>query len=1194
MPYILDLLQIDRQFESSVNLLIDKGNLKKVEGYIPLASSTAVLKRYLSNAVNNTSEKSTMLIGPYGRGKSHLLLVLSTILEKLGSRDTYRAIRETDPEAGELIDRWFSQDKRMLTVVLSNTGEALNQTFMLALYEALKTAGLEGIMPNTYFMEALKAIDNWKENFPETYRSFVKELGKINLDVDYFVRQIGRFDERCLEKFKEIYPLLTSGSIFNPMINMSVVSVYTEMARLLCEKYGYAGMLVVFDEFSKYIEGNTKENVSVNMKIIQDFCEMANHSHEYPVHVVFVAHKSIREYRDVLPEKVIQGFKGIEGRIKEVLFVSPEKNSYGLIGHAVRKQEDMFETVSGLNEYIKFQQGSKSLPCFSGVFTSEEFENTVIKGCYPVNPAAAYMLLRISEKTGQNERTLFTYMANDEPGSMIRQLKGRSVGEEINAADIYDYFENLFKDNGTLPLIHNEWLKADYALTKAENEAEKRIIKSLALILMVNRAEELPAGRNSLLYASGLVAERFDEAVNALMDRLILVYRERTKEYSFKNNIGIDLFKEVRKKAGSSFAKIELIRELKNIIELRYLFPRKYNIDFTMTRFFEYAFINSESFFAIERAGVLFNKSVSDGKIIVIMDGFNLEEERIAGKLKEWDDPRVMAVKPHEGFDKVQSVKYLLAVRKLLADESFTENNKALIQELKLYEEDLLFEINSAVSRMTSPVLGDCSLITINGCFKGEVTNRQFNKILSDTCKLSYRNAPRINNEQINRRNLTSQIKKARGKIIKSILGQESFSQYDNGKSPEAAIFRAVFYGTGILGKASEADTGTAVVLKEIRTFIESCSGRKRCFDVLYDRLEGLGFGVRRGVIPILLAFSFAGFQDMPFIYFSSREVVLDDECLGRINETPGSYYLLVEESSAKKNEYLKNLEDIFGGGSTGKSMMAGERLAAIADAAKRWYRGLAHYTMKVSEAEWQLYSEPDAEASYREFDCIRKIFKKQELNPREIIFDRLPEVFGCESVCDGQAVLRLEKTKRYMERFTDMVKAKTAFFIGRIFDTNGGNLCVILRNWYAGLPDRVVNGVHPPRHHELLKVISGISGCDEIKAAELLAKASTGIYIEDWSEGSRKICLDTIEQFYVSISEASGECESPEIGANELIMREAGKDRVCYYSRVEESSTGIFLKNAIEDVMNEFGDGIDENEKISVLVDLLKSITGK
>lgn len=40
---------------------------------------------------------------------------------------------------------------------------------------------------------------------------------------------------------------------------------------------------------------------------------------------------------------------------------------------------------------------------------------------------------------------------------------------------VYDYFENLFRDNVSLTNIHNEWLKADYAITKAESLAEEKV-----------------------------------------------------------------------------------------------------------------------------------------------------------------------------------------------------------------------------------------------------------------------------------------------------------------------------------------------------------------------------------------------------------------------------------------------------------------------------------------------------------------------------------------------------------------------------------------------------------------------------------------------------------------------------------------------------------------------------------------------
>ena len=59
--------------------------------------------------------------------------------------------------------------------------------------------------------------------------------------------------------------------------------------------------------------------------------------------------------------------------------------------------------------------------------------------------------------------------------------------------------------------------------------------------------------------------------------------------------------------------------------------------------------------------------------------------------------------------------------------------------------------------------------------------------------------APKINNELINRNYVSSQIKKARRKIVTNILRGDDFSEYHKGTGPEATIFRAAMYYTGIL-----------------------------------------------------------------------------------------------------------------------------------------------------------------------------------------------------------------------------------------------------------------------------------------------------------------------------------------------------------------------------------------------------------
>lgn len=77
-----DVVSVDSRFEQSVNLMLDLNNEKKIEGYIPTRSSVNVLQTYINDILDTNGSRATTLIGPYGKGKSHLLLILLSLLRK--------------------------------------------------------------------------------------------------------------------------------------------------------------------------------------------------------------------------------------------------------------------------------------------------------------------------------------------------------------------------------------------------------------------------------------------------------------------------------------------------------------------------------------------------------------------------------------------------------------------------------------------------------------------------------------------------------------------------------------------------------------------------------------------------------------------------------------------------------------------------------------------------------------------------------------------------------------------------------------------------------------------------------------------------------------------------------------------------------------------------------------------------------
>lgn len=216
-----------------------------------------------------------------------------------------------------------------------------------------------------------------------------------------------------------------------------------------------------------------------------------------------VAHKSIKEYGKYLSQEIINSFTGIEGRLIEKYFVTSSKNNYELIKNAILKDDEKLLEIPHYEKYLGDNLCKEffSLPAFKSKFLENEFKDIIFRGCYPLNPVAAYLLLNVSEKVAQNERTLFTFISNDEPHSMARFINEHTKDMEwsIGADLIYDYFSTLFKKEVSNEYIHNIWLSSEYAIDKCKDEDQRKVLKALAIILIVNKEDEIPANDRNLM-----------------------------------------------------------------------------------------------------------------------------------------------------------------------------------------------------------------------------------------------------------------------------------------------------------------------------------------------------------------------------------------------------------------------------------------------------------------------------------------------------------------------------------------------------------------------------------------------------------------------------------------------------------------------------------------------------------------------
>ena len=244
-----------------------------------------------------------------------------------------------NPRLFQLVQNYYESDNKILPVVITGSNTSLTQAFLLALQRVLSENNLLDVMPETNYRAAIAVIERWQVNFPDTYRQLESALDE---PVSELINKLKNFDISAYEKFERIYPSLTAGSIFNPFLGFDVIDLYESVAKSLQEK-GYAGLYVVYDEFSKYLEANITEASVSDTKMLQDFAEKCNRSGALQLHLMLICHKEVANYIDKLPKQKVDGWRGVSERFKHIHLNNNFSQTYEIIASVIQKQPALWD-----------------------------------------------------------------------------------------------------------------------------------------------------------------------------------------------------------------------------------------------------------------------------------------------------------------------------------------------------------------------------------------------------------------------------------------------------------------------------------------------------------------------------------------------------------------------------------------------------------------------------------------------------------------------------------------------------------------------------------------------------------------------------------------------------------------------------------------------------------------------------------
>lgn len=1189
-------------FQYSVNIAYDINDEKKIKSYIPSMGSLQIIEDILASTDNKSTDRARILTGAYGKGKSHLILYILAMLSgqnsSLFSTVIQKAAKE-NPTLEKNIRSYFTSGKKLLPVIVNATSLNIEATFLQSLDSALNRAGLSSIMPETFFDAAVEKILLWKKQYPNTYRDFEKRTGRNG---EVFIDHLKKYDHGCYELFVRIYPLLTSGSEFNPLVGSDIIAIYESVIREISH-FGYNGIFVVYDEFGKFLEGSVDKSSAMDIKLIQDFAEKCNRSSVNQLHILLISHKSIDNYIGRLPKTKVDAWKAVSNRFKAISISNDESEIYDMVATVLDRDEERYKRFVNLhqNRFDVLERLVSKESSFQAIKTPRL--ESIVYRCYPLHPYTLLLLPRISELVAQNERTIFTFLSSTERYSVPYFLRTDESEFPIIEPDyVYDYFEKLFKGEPYGSSIKKQWQITTAALAKLkeyDNTLAEKIVKTIALIYCVNDFEIIPPSWD-------LICDIY--SVNFSWAEI-----EAAKQTLKKSHLLIELMYKpyVRISEGSRYDVLELIQQeiykIENIIKtsdvfnsyhsVKYLYPVQYNDEHEIVRYFDFKFVDVDEMSTIMPNGLSLETD-ADGVVYAILVQSDNELLRATELASNIHNHRAVFIVPKTYFDcKSIAASYQANVN---LKNAYAGKELELLEELDYILEDRQNVLDAYISNTFFRYDKGGSAVYYDGVEQSISRKAQLSQLLSNIMSQIYSKTPKIVNDLINKNQISSTIRSARNKILSALLsGSYKKNLGLAGNGPEVNILRSTLIIPGVFIGDDEdahleldcADKDVKAVLSVIKKHIvQSTQSQNHTFAELYDILTSpeYGYGLKKGVIPIYLAVVLAFYKAHIVILHRDRELPLSANVLCDIDYCPGDYSIVLEAWDEKKEIYIANLEDVFSDFVSASDKSNGS-FVYIVKAMRRWFLQLPKYAVVTK----QVYSEdgeicPLDKASIR----FRNALNSPELNAHEFLFERLPKIYESE---DYDALI-----KSLRHSFRCINDAYNNIHIKLINDLKGvlGNskpdsLPSLMENFYDDLKTTTKEHSFSGKVSMFLDVAKHPNN-DEYKLVELIARAIFNLRMSDFTDEIMNCYISEVDAVIKEIrkyDEQLANSGKPQGGYKIIFTDENGQEVTKQFDMAEYTESGQILYNDITTILDEYGGAVSSDEKRQILFRILKEL---
>ncbi len=331
-------------------------------------------------------------------------------------------------------------------------------------------------------------------------------------------------------------------------------------------------IVLILDELGKFLEAAADKDHDAHL--LQDLAEISSRSQGRLV-VIGILHQAFEAYADKLASSARLEWAKIQGRFQDLSFLSASDETVRLLGRAVEADKSPASARKLAKSLTQFVASNRP--------TDEAELTEALSQTWPLNPICALLLGGITRRSfGQNERSIFGFLASEEPGGFREFLKSTpsDTGQTFGPDRLWDYLQTNFGLALEAGPIGPRMTLAAEAIEKAivlGTDLHVSLAKSAALIEIFKNGTGLGVDRDALCIAlPNSKAADIKKALSDLCDWGVLLRQKRIGGYALFSGSDFDLDAALERFGGratpSDLSQVATIAGFDHIVAKRHYF----------------------------------------------------------------------------------------------------------------------------------------------------------------------------------------------------------------------------------------------------------------------------------------------------------------------------------------------------------------------------------------------------------------------------------------------------------------------------------------------------------------------------------------------------------------------------------------------------------------------------------------------